>query len=176
MRNKALALAVLLVTACAAGPGLGPSPDAQLITLQLMPGFMGNTSYDLKVDSDGRGRLEWQTNGYPWRQRHIANFKITAAQFEQFRQSLAAFRPQVSTIISNSDSAPGATFQIDHDRCGEMATDQANARITWRGRGPEAFLQYDFGCDEKQNSALVRVLRDAPKSILPPRLAALPIW
>jgi hypothetical protein len=175
MRNKALALAMLLVSACAAGPKLGAAPNAQLITLQLMPGFMGSTTYDLEVDSNGRARLKWQTDGYPWREPHIANFKITAAQFEQFRQTLAAFRPKVSTIISE-DAAPGATFQIDHDRCGEMATDQANARITWRGRGPEAFLQYDFGCDEKQNSDLVRVLRNAPKSILPSKLAALPIW
>jgi hypothetical protein len=176
MRNAALALAMLLVSACAAGPRLESGPEAQLITVQLMPGFMGSTTYDLKVDSLGRARLEWRTDGYPWREPHIANFKITPAQFQQFRQTLAEFRPQVSTIISEAGIVPEAKFHIDHSRCGGMMTDQPNARITWQGSGPEAFLQYDFGCDAKRNSDLVRVLREAPKSILPPRLAALPIW
>jgi len=159
------AATLLLLASCVHAPVLPPSPDAELIHVMLMPGFGGTQSYNLWVASDGHARLDWNVDGYPWTDKQRRDFKVSPAEFNAFRDAFQPYRPTTDRLLGHDN--PDCDFQI---------TDQPNIRVTWEGRGPGAWLQYDYGCNGKRNQSLVEVLTNAPKGIVPPALAKLPIW
>jgi hypothetical protein len=160
-----LVAASVLLASCVHAPALPSGPDAELIHVRLLPGFGGGRSYDLRVASDGRARLDWNVGPYPQPNRQRRDFTVSPAVFLAFRDALQPYRPAVDRLLS--DDNPDCDFQF---------TDQPNILVAWEGRGPTASLLYDYGCNGKRNRALVEVLTSAPKAVVPGDLAKLPIW
>ena len=152
-------LLATLLTACAQSPRLPPEQGAELITILGMPGYGGVNSYLLAVDSNGRGALSWTTHTRWGRENHSQHFKVTSEALAEFRASLLRFRPQKNRIIS-----------YDDPDCGSYITDQPETRVTWRGNGSLAYLQYDYGCDSTKNHELLDALEKSSRIVVPSRL------
>lgn len=157
---------MLALASCIHAPKVPAASDGEVIVIELEPGFMGTISYTLEVASDGNALLTWNADGFktgtnPERR----SFKISTDLYKAYSHAFAVFRPQTNKIISYDDPS-----------CGADSPDEPHQRITWKGHGASVYLVYDWGCDPSLNRALVKVLTEAPKGIVPDYLKKLPLW
>ena len=147
---------LLVAAACAAAAvqvHAGTSHRTKIETIRFERGAcFGNCPvYVLTVRSDGRGTFD----GRRYTNVHgIRDFRLTRAQFADFRARLAPYRPRHERILEGNA------------RCnGHVATDQISVDVRWTGKGPPAHLDAYFGCDMERNALMFRALVAATEAL-----------
>jgi len=107
--------------------------------------------YVLTVRSDGRGTFDGRHYTIV---KGIRDFRLTRAQFADFRARLAPYRPRHERILEGNA------------RCnGHVATDQISVDVRWTGKGPPAHLYAYFGCDMERNALMFDALAAATEAL-----------
>jgi hypothetical protein len=153
--KRTMTMAALLVLAgCATTTGQSaPAQTAETIRYQTSPCFGACPVYAVTVSSDGTGTFEGKrftaTTG-------AQSFTLTPAQFADFRERLAPFRPaEGEHRIASGDPD-----------CGAMMTVQPSAAVTWSGGdAPPASLSLYYGCTAPELGAMKAKLRAAPEAL-----------
>jgi hypothetical protein len=154
MKQAMTMAALLMLAGCAttAGQG-GPAQTAETIRYQTSPCFGTCPVYAVTVSSDGAGAFEGKrftaTTG-------AQAFTLTPAQFADFREHLAPYRPAGGERrIASGDP-----------NCGAMMTDQPGATVEWSGGdAPAASLSLYYGCTAPELGAMKAALRAAPEAL-----------
>lgn len=176
MRNWLLIFALLATSACVGGASHYDGKSVASVTFKRSPGYWGGPSYQLDLAEDGKGRLEWYDKHPAMDRTRVRNFQFEPSQFAALEMSLAEFRPEQSTYITEAGVLGSDSWRINSQQCGEHIYHAPVITVTWRDVSGATFLQYDLGCDDERNKALIDVLLNEPKKYVPSSLTKLPIW
>jgi hypothetical protein len=152
MKVAMIAAGLLLLTGCATVPADAPVQTTETIRYETGPCFGACPVYAVTVSSDGTGSFEGK--------RFTAvtgtqSFTVTPAQFADFRERLAPYRPATGERLIQSGEA----------ECGSMITDQPSASVAWTGGGAPASLSLYYGCTAPALAALKTAVRAAPEAL-----------
>jgi hypothetical protein len=147
-------LAALTLAGCAT---IASPPSEELITYETHPPpFCGKCdTIRVVAASDGRVRVErghWAGLYRDWRIVR-QDVRVTPEQFARFRETLAPYRPQDELRLN--DQPPCKTFTPD---LGEVS-------VSWRGRGADARMAFNRGCERETRSAMAQALQAAPSAL-----------
>ena len=134
--------ALVMLAGCTAADTAEPPRTAETIRYEAGPCFGTCPVYVVTVSSDGRGMFEGK------RFTSVAgsrSFRVTTAQFQQFKQALAPYRPN-----GLRDIEPGKPD------CRESITDSSTVRIS---RDRRDRLTYYTGCSTSDAAMSLRIRR-----------------
>jgi hypothetical protein len=155
MQIQGAAMAVIALSAAAAAwspPPAGPPPGGELITFRTESEYLCGPCEGLTFTAASDGRVWVETSAM---KGHDGNWKVrrwradqTPAQFAALRERLRPLRPAANRDLANE--------------CQPYALDARRIEVTWKGGGPDAILDVDFGCDPSAIAAMRQVLLAAP--------------
>lgn len=148
LRVISFAIAALLVAGCAAGTRSGA--ELETIRFETTACHGRCPVLTVEVSSDGKAMFEGRAHTAVTGRR---DFTVTPAQFADYRQRLAPFRPAGERLL-------------DAAHCpGPVATDMPSIDVTWSGVGrPDRLVLY-LGCDPDKNADLFDVVGRAPEAL-----------
>lgn len=145
--------ALALLAGCATTGTAEPPQAAETIHYETGPCFGACPVYAVTVSSDGTGTFEGKRFTAATGEQA---FTLTPAQFADFRERLAPYRPaEGEHRIASGDPD-----------CGAMMTDQPSAAVTWSGGdAPPASLSLYYGCTAPELGAMKAALRSALEAL-----------
>ena len=153
-RVAGAALLALAAAGCATVAERPMPIESDSISYETGPCFGACPVFRVSVGPDGNGTFEGRQHTAVVGER---GFRVTAAQYQAFRNHLAPLRPAEGNV------------RLSGEACRQMATDLPSAEVTWFsqiGNSQSYYLYY--GCDMERNRAAAERLRQAP-ALLPIR-------